>query len=92
MALQKYHTHRPHLVACDNGAIMVYGSTMHGRHLALIRDCPTSVANIPPRTVYITGECDSFFSQPAAIMFRNVRINGFVSMDDGSPVFRPTLY
>lgn len=91
MGLQKYHTFgnappEPR----DNGAICIYGSTMWGRHLAKIQNCPIDcdVMPIPPRMVYITGEPCTYFSQPAATQYKGKTLRGFITFEDSGPVFR----
>jgi hypothetical protein len=52
--------------------------------LALVRNCPTPFG---PRTVYVAGEPDTFFSQPAVCEFRKRRIVGYLTCEDGEWIF-----
>ena len=85
MGLQKY---RADFAAetQSNGASPWYAQWMGGPSLALIRNCPTMWG---PRTVYIRGDDDTFFSIPAACRVRGVTVRGFVSWDDGNYIFTP---
>lgn len=64
----------------ENGAIACFARWMGGPSLALIRNCPTPFG---PRTVYIQGEPDTYFSQPASCVFRKRTIHGYVTREDG---------
>ena len=84
MGLQKYRADETGLT-CPNGAIPVYSRWMFGPSLALIRNCPCSDGI--RRTVYIQGEPDTFFSQPAAVSIRGKRVRGFVTSSEGGMEF-----
>lgn len=89
MGLQKYHAHNGGAPEVGpNGAEAHYGRTMFGRHLAFVRKCPVAnVANIPPRTAYVTGEADTYFSIPAAVSYRGCTIRGYLTCEDGAWAF-----
>lgn len=88
MGLQKYRADQ----AGDkqkNGGTPFYTKWMGGPTLALIRDCKIANADISPRTVYIRGEADTWFSIPAACKYKGKSIIGYVTTDDaGEYVFR----
>jgi hypothetical protein len=65
----------------SNGAIPFYAHWIGGPSLALIRNCPVNNATIGPRTVYIRGEADTMFTQPAACTYRKKTIRGYVTCD-----------
>ena len=88
MGLQKYRADKPGEVQ-SNGAIPFYTEWIGGPTLALIRKCPVENAPIPPRTVYIRGEADTWFSVPAVCQYRGQIITGYVTTNDmGEYVFR----
>lgn len=88
MGLQKYRADK----AGDkqtNGGTPWYCHWMGGPTLALVRNCKIENASIGPRTVYIRGEADTFFSIPAACTYKGKTITGYVTTDDaGECVFR----
>lgn len=89
MALQKYRADK----AGDkqaNGATPYYALWMGGPTLALVRQCPVVNSTcITPRTVYVTGEADTWFSIPAACRYLGRTIRGYLTTDDsGETVFR----
>lgn len=71
-----------------NGGIPWYTKWVGGPSLALIRNCVIQNRDIPPRTVYIRGEPDTAFSQPAACCYKGKTITGYVCSEDGELVFR----
>ena len=79
MGLQKYRADYPGQ-AQFNGGIPYYTKWMGGPSLALVRNCPTPFG---PRTVYVRGEADTYFSIPAACTFRRRTISGFLATGDG---------
>lgn len=84
MGLQKYHTRNSgKLEVHPNGSVAHYGATMFGRHLAKVDNCPCD-KGLAPRTVYVTGEADTFFSLPAAVQFKGARIRGFLTFEDAA--------
>lgn len=94
--LQKYRADYAGDVA-PNGAVEWMARWMGGPTLALVRKCPVHLTvmgqKVSPRTVYITGDADSFFTIPAAcqvrINGRRVDVLGYVSYDDDGPSFTP---
>lgn len=60
-----------------NGSIPCYAIWVGGPSLSAVRNCPCD--SLPPRTVYITGPADTFFSVPAECRHKGKRIRGFVS-------------
>jgi hypothetical protein len=88
MGLQKYRADEVGETQ-KNGAVPCYTRWMGGPTLALIRNCPVDNRSIPPRTVYIRGEPDTFFSIPAACTYKGRTIRGYVTCDDNREfVFR----
>ncbi len=72
--------------AQKDGAIPFYARWMGGPSLALVRHCQTPFG---PRTVYIRGSADTWFSIPAACAFRGRTITGYIISDDnGEYLFR----
>lgn len=88
--MQKYRFDREGK-PCPNGAIPIYSEWMGGPSLAGIRNCPTNL-NGDARTVYITGEPDTFFSIPAACRMFGCYVKGFVTSDDDGYRFNPNLF
>jgi hypothetical protein len=87
MGLQKY---RADIAGepCANGAVPHYTRWIGGPTLALVRNCPTENRAIEPRTVYVRGEPDTWFSVPAACRYKRRTVRGYLTMSDGSYVFR----
>ena len=77
MGLQKFRADFAGETQTD-GATPWYTRWMGGPSLALIRNCPTRWG---ARTVYLTGEPDTFFSIPAAITVKGFVVRGFVTTD-----------
>lgn len=89
MGLQKYRADKQGQTQSDN-AVPWYSNWIGGPSLALIRNCPTPYG---PRTVYIRGEPDTFFSIPAACEVRlngkRITIKGYITTTNhGEYVFR----
>ena len=78
----------------SDGAMVWRAEWMGGPTLAKIVDC--RLANLegePRRTVYITGEPDTFFSIPACTRYLGKYVRGYVTGDDdGNLVFRHVYY
>jgi hypothetical protein len=86
MSLQKYRADTSTTQA--DGATLWFARWMGGPSLAKIAGC--RVDGIDKRlTVYITGEPDTYFSQPAATRYRGRYIAGYVTSDDGVLYFCP---
>lgn len=67
-----------------DGAILHHAQWTFGPSLAAISNC--RLANLEGdmrRTVEITGEPDTWFSQPATCRIAGCHIRGYVSGDDG---------
>ncbi len=76
-----------------DGAIVWYAQWMGGPTLSKIENCRlANMAGDIRRTVYITGEADTYFSIPAACKLGGKRIRGYVTSDDGELVFRHCYY
>ncbi len=61
--------------------------------LAMIENCRlANMAGDMRRTVYVTGDADTFFSIPAVTRVMGKRVTGYVANDDGNLVFRHTYY
>ena len=80
MGLQKYRADEQGEKQ-SSGAVPWYARWMGGPTLALVRDCPTPFG---PRTVYVRGEPDTFFSIPAACRVKGKTITGWLGCEDGS--------
>ena len=85
MGMQKYRAD-----VCDpkdeNGGTAWFARWMGGPSLALVRCCATPFG---PRTVYVTGEPDTWFSVPAACVYRRHRISGWLERTEQGYVFHP---
>jgi hypothetical protein len=84
MGLQKYRADQAGDKQSD-GAIPFYAHWCGGPTLALLRDCPTEYG---PRTVYVQGEPDTFFSIPAACSFRHKTVRGYITNSEHDYIFR----
>lgn len=89
MSLQKYRFDRTH-DAMPNGSRPVYSEWLGGPSLAGIRNCPIDVVGAEPRTVYVTGEPDTFFSVPAVCRLFGFAVRGFLYSEDEGYRFRVT--
>ena len=78
----------------SDGAVVWYTRWMGGPTLAKITNCRlVTIAGDMRRTVYITGEPDTFFSVPAATRLCGCYVKGYVTVDDdGNHVFRHCYY
>ena len=74
----------------DDGATLWFANWIGGPSLSKIVNCQLeSIQGNMRRTVYITGEHDTFFSQPAICKLMGCRVKGYVTGDDdGNLVFR----
>lgn len=87
MGLQKYRADKEGPKQ-KNGGIPWYTEWMGGPTLALIRNCKIVNADISPRTVYVRGEPDTYFSIPGACVYKGKTIKGFITTDgDGEYYF-----
>ena len=87
MSLQKYRADRAG-EAGENGSTPFYAHWMGGATLALVRNCPTDCPGLSPRTVYVQGEPDTWFSIPAACVYRGKRITGYLTSNEQGYEFR----
>ncbi len=69
MGLQRYRADQSDAPDA-NGAVAHYARWMGGPTLAKVTACPVAKGLMPPRTVYVTGEPDTWFSHPAACRVR----------------------
>lgn len=78
----------------EDGSFVGKSQWMGGEPIALVRNCRlVTLAGDMRRTVYATGEHDTFFSVPAACRIMGCRVNGYLTTDDdGIIVFRHTYY
>lgn len=88
MSLQKYRADEAGPPDA-NGATPHYALWIGGPTLAKVTLCPSRRNIIPPRTVYVTGEPDTWFSHPAATRYRGRTIRGYLTTQDGNWVFHP---
>lgn len=77
MGLQKYRFDETGDTE-PNGSVPLYSKWFGGPSLAGIRNCPCSDG--VTRTVYITGEADTFFSMPACVAVKGKRRKGFITV------------
>lgn len=90
MSLQRY---RADVVKPQaDGSVASYARWMGGDSLALVRNCRLALAGDMRRTVYVTGEPDTWFSQPAACRLHGCTVRGYLTRDDDGMIFRPTYY
>jgi hypothetical protein len=76
-----------------DGAVIWNTNWMGGPTLAKIENCRLNLSGEPRRTVYITGEPDTFFTIPAATRYLGKYVKGYVTGDDeGNLVFRHVYY
>jgi hypothetical protein len=88
MGLQKYRAEKEGDKQ-KNGGTPFYTCWAFGPSLALIRNCKIENIDLTPRTVYVRGEADTFFSIPAACQSKGKTITGYLTTDDNCEmVFR----
>lgn len=77
-----------------DGAKLWYSNWLGGPTLAKIENCKLeSLQGDMRRTVYITGEPDTYFSIPAVCKIAGCRVKGYVTGDgEGNTVFRHVYY
>ena len=78
----------------SDGAKLWFAQWMGGPTLAKINNCRLeSLQGDMRRTVYITGEPDTWFSLPAICKIAGCRVKGYVTGDDdGNMIFRHICY
>lgn len=71
----------------EHGQVLGFTSWMAGKTLARVKGCrfhgETRV------TAYVTGEADTFFTQPARINLGKRSVKGFLTCDGGLWTFHP---
>lgn len=77
-----------------DGAILWFARWMGGPSLAKVQNCRLdNLAGDMRRTVTITGEADTWTSQPAICSIQGCTVRGYVTGDsDGLLVFRQCYY
>ena len=77
-----------------DGAVVWCSRWFGGEPLARINNCRIeSMEGGMRRTVYVTGEPDTWFSIPAAIRLQGCYVRGYITSDDaGNYVFRHCYY
>lgn len=77
----------------SDGAVLWSAKWLGGPSLARINNCRlVTLSGDMRRTVYITGEPDTVFSQPAVCSIGGKRVRGYVTSEDGALVFHHTYY
>ena len=84
MGLQKYRADRAEPQA--DGSIHYYADWMGGPSLAKIANCRMDGSDLR-RMVYVTGEPDTWFSQPAACKVKGETVRGYLTGDDAGMIF-----
>jgi len=86
MGLQKYRADisEPQ----SDGSIQWSTRWIGGPSLSKIENCRIEGSELR-RTVYTTGEPDTYFSQPAACQVKGKTVRGYVTGEDGVLVFCP---
>jgi len=76
----------------SDGAVLWFADWIGGPSLSKISDCRLNLAGDIRRTVYITGEHDTVFSQPAICKIQGCRVKGYVTSDDSGLYFQHGYY
>ena len=86
--MQKYRADRAEKQA--DGSIAWFAEWLGGPSLSKVANCRLdNLVGDMRRTVYITGEADTYFSIPAVCKLGGCRLRGYVTGDDaGNYVFR----
>lgn len=72
----------------EDGAKVWVSNWMGGPSLAKIENCTMdNLAGDMRRTVYITGEADTWWTIPAVCKIAGCRVKGYVTTKDGNLVF-----
>ena len=84
MPVQKYRadTSKPQA----DGATLWFANWIGGPTLAKIQNCRIDGTD-KRLTVYVTGEPDTYFSQPAATRVRGRYVSGYVTGDDSGNLY-----
>jgi hypothetical protein len=72
-----------------NGSVPVYADWMGGPSLAAVRNCPVNGTDAR-RSARVTGEPDTYFSQPATVSLNGRRVRGFLARDESGFTFNPS--
>lgn len=88
MGLQKFRADKPEKPR-PNGSVAWYTRWVGGPSLALVRNCDTPFG---PRTVYATGEPDTWFSVPAACSFKGRTVRGYLTSNENGWEFTAYRY
>ncbi len=90
--MQKYRADKSEQM--PDGSIAWFAVWLGGPSLSKIENCRLeNLAGDMRRTVYVTGEADTWFSMPAICSLAGCRVRGYVTCDDsGNYVFRQTYY
>lgn len=90
--MQKYRADKSKKQA--DGAIVWRAEWMFGPSLARVNNCRLeNLAGDMRRTVYVTGEADTWFSIPAVCKLAGKRVRGYLTSDDDKNlVFRHCYY
>jgi hypothetical protein len=92
--MQKYRADRSETQS--DGSVQWFAEWMGGPTLSKIENCRLeNLAGELRRTVYITGEADTYFSIPAVCRIQGCRVKGYVTGSDdsdGTMVFRHVYY
>lgn len=92
MGMQKYRADVCHIQS--DGAKCWSAQWLGGPTLAKIENCRLiNLAGYMRATVYVTGEPDTYFSQPAVTSLYGKRVRGYLTNDDnGDLVFHHCYY
>lgn len=91
MSLQIYRADRNDYQ--PDGANVWRSVWMGGEPISKVSNCRLeNLAGEMRRTVYVTGEPDTYFSIPAVCILGGKRVRGYLTSDDGNLVFRHCYY
>lgn len=71
-----------------DGSVLWFAEWLGGPTLARIQNCKIDGQDYR-LTVYVTGEPDTYFSQPACTRKRGKHVNGFLTCEDHVWCFHP---
>ena len=92
MGLQKYRADKMTAQQID-GARVWSAIWMGGPSPSKVENCRLdSMAGDMRRTVYITGEADTYFSIPAVCMIQGCRVKGYLTSCEQGLVFNHVYY
>ena len=86
MGIQKYRIDREGKEE-SNGSVPCYVDWIGGPTLSAVRNCPTNVEGISPRTAYISDEPWNVWIVPAKVQYKKKVYVGFLSCSDEGYVF-----